>query len=241
MSDGVSRRKKVVLGLAIAIALIWALWLPLALGLMAGFPFALWQDEREVKPVGTHAKFEESADCLFQYRYESAEHDLGAQLDSDKVAFCFPPQTAAKEKALIACFNSYERNGPEHEWPEENMRVCTWDGLPAIPTPFGFGEVVAVPAVPRAGKRFVLKVGVRGGGDSAVEEVNAAIGSEALEVVVWHEYTPLDFALGFPADGMIHVNFTVPRTAGGQRLKVTLTIARDAPGGTKFVAFRVRR
>jgi hypothetical protein len=50
----VSRRKKVLLGLGITPVVVWFLWLPLALGLMAGFPFALWDDpvEAGVESVG---------------------------------------------------------------------------------------------------------------------------------------------------------------------------------------------
>jgi hypothetical protein len=232
--------KKVLLSFAAAIAIISVFWFPLALGLMAGFPFALWMDEEDVKPVGARPTFKESAECLFQRRYYSAEQDLGVRLNSDEVAFCFPPQTPAKKKALIACFNRYERNGPEHDWPEENMRVCGWDGLTAVPTPFAFGKVTASPATPRAGKIFLLKVGVTGS-NSAREEVDSAIATGALEVVVWIEYTPLDFALAFPADEKMHVSFKVPKTAAGKRLRITLTIAPDAPGSTKFVAFTVRR
>jgi hypothetical protein len=163
MDSGMTRMKKLLLGLGIAVTLIFVLWLPLALGLMAGFPFALWRDD-EVEPVGASATFEESADCLFQYRHYSAGRDLGVRLDSEKVAVCFPPQTTAGKQALIVCFNRYERNHPNHEgWPEENMEACKWDGLTAVPTPYGLAfsdDVVAVPAVPRAGKPFVVKVGV---------------------------------------------------------------------------------
>jgi hypothetical protein len=236
--------KKGLLGLAIAIACILTLFLPLALGLMAGFPFALWMDE-EVEPVGARATFEESADCLFQYRYYNAGRDLGVRLNSEEVAFCFPPQTAAKKKALIACFNRYERNHPDQGgWPEDNMWSCTWDGLTAVPTPFAFGKVVAVPPVPRAGKRCVLKIGVTGS-DSAEEEVNAAIETGSLDVLVTIggvNGIPLDIEYGFfYADGKIHVNFTVPKTAEGKRLTIKLKIGADIPTGTKIVAFTVGR
>jgi hypothetical protein len=238
MVSSMSLLKKVLLSFAAVIAIIAVFWFPLALGLMAGFPF--WMDEPDVKPVGARPTFKESAECLFQHRYYSAEQDLGVRLNSDEVALCFPPQTPAKKKALIACFNRYERDGPEHDWPEENMRVCGWDGLTAVPTPFAFGKVAASPVPPRAGKVFLLKVGVTGS-NSAREEVDSAIATGALEVVVWVEDTPLDFALTFPADGKLHVKFKVPKTAAGKRLRITLTIAPDAPGSTKFVAFTVRR
>ena len=242
-----SRLKKVLLGFAIAFALILVFWLPLALGLMAGFPFALWSEEPEVEPVGARATFAESADCLFQHRYYSAERDLGVRLDSEDVALCFPPQTAATKEALIACFNRYERNHPDHSsWPEDNMHACRWDGVAAVPAPFAFGDVVAVPAVPRAGKRIVLEVGVTGvtGSDSAEEDVDTAIETGTLDVVVTIggvNGTPLDIALDH-ADGKIQVTSTVPRTAEGKRLTIKLMIgAAETPSGTKIAAFTVRR
>jgi hypothetical protein len=123
------------------------------------------------------------------------------QLDPEKVAFCFPPQTAATRKALIACFNRYERNHPAHAgWPENNMRACRWDGLTAVPTPFAFGGAVAEPTPPRAGERCVVKVGVTGT-DSRAEDVNAAIETGALAVLVTVggvDGTPLDVEVGFP-------------------------------------------
>jgi hypothetical protein len=109
----VNLRKKLLFGTAVAVACIVALWLPLGLGLMAGFPFSLWTDDK-VKPVGAHATFQESADCLMEYRYYRAKRDLGPRLDSGKVAFCFPPQTAARKQALIACFNENHRTHPEN-------------------------------------------------------------------------------------------------------------------------------
>jgi hypothetical protein len=109
----VTLRKKVLFGTAVAIACIVALWLPLALGLMAGFPFSLWTDD-EVKPVGAHATFQESADCPLKYRYYRAKRDLGARLDGRTVAFCFPPQTAARKNDLIACFNENQRTHREN-------------------------------------------------------------------------------------------------------------------------------
>ena len=113
--------KKGLLGCAIAIAGIAILFVPLALGLMAGFPF--WMDET-LEPVGDRASFEESADCLFQHRHNSAEgRDLGVRLDNEKVAFCFPPQTSARREALITCFNNYEQEHAGHVgWPEDNMQ-----------------------------------------------------------------------------------------------------------------------
>jgi len=98
MVSSMSLLKKVLLSFAAAIAIISVFWLPLALGLMAGFPF--WMDEPDVKPVGARPTFKESAECLFQHRYYSAEQDLGVRLNSDEVAFCFPPQTPAKKREL---------------------------------------------------------------------------------------------------------------------------------------------
>jgi hypothetical protein len=141
--------KKFVIATAIAVA-----------SLVGALAVWLWERQPWLDPptVGATATFGESADCLFRYGNAFAGRDQGVRLDNDKVASCFPKQTAAKKKALIACFNTYERNHPNHPgWPEENMRRCTWDGLTAVPAPFGFGKAVAVPAVPRAGRRFVLK------------------------------------------------------------------------------------
>jgi hypothetical protein len=235
--------KKAALGFAIATAIIFVFWLPLALGLMAGFPFALWTDDDEVEPVGARATFEESADCLFQYRHYSADRDLGARLDTKKVAVCFPPQSPVRQKALIACFNRYERNHPGHAgWPEDNMLGCRWDGLIAVPTPFAFGKVVAEPPVPRAGRRCIVKVVVTGS-DSAAEEVNSAIRTGALAVAVTvgglDGGTPLDFELKLGSDNKIHVSFMVPATAEGKLLTIKLTIAPDTPRGTKIAEFIV--
>lgn len=157
------------------------------------------------------------------------------------MAACFPPQTTAKKKALIACFNTYQRNHPDYAgWPEDNMQGCTWDGLIGEPGPFAFGKVVAVPAVPRAGKRFLLKVGVTGS-DSAADEVNTAIETGTLDVSVSIDGEPLGVAYEFSADGNIHVNCTVPKTAQGMRLTIKLTIVPDTLTGTKIVTFTVVR
>jgi hypothetical protein len=169
------------------------------------------------------------------------------RLDSEEVAVCFPPQTAPKEQALIACFNRYERNHPGHAaWPEDNLGACRWDGLTVVPTPYGlaFGDVTAVPAVPRAGQPFVLEVGITGG-DAAGKKVNAAIETGALAAGVTlggvNNGIPLDFEYGFHADGKIHVTLTLPRTAQGKRLTIKLTIGADTPTGTKVVPFTVGR
>ncbi len=73
--------------------------------------------------MGGRATFDESADCLAGYERWIADTPQPKRLDNDKVADCFPTQTAAKKKALIACFNNYERNHLDHEgWPASNMR-----------------------------------------------------------------------------------------------------------------------
>lgn len=229
---------KCLLGVAIATAAIGVLFLPLALGLMAGFPFSLWTDEK-LEQVGARATFEESVDCLVRYRYYSAERDLGVRLGSEEVAFCFPPQTPVTRKALIACFDRYERSHPGHVgWPEDNMQGCTWDGLvtAANPTGLAFGDVAAVPAVPRAGKRFVLTVGVTGSGD-----VNEAIMKDALATYVTIDDIPLSHIQGADADGSFYLEFTVPKTAGGKRVTITLTLAAHTPTGEKVVTFTVGR
>jgi hypothetical protein len=234
--------KKGLLVLAAVIALGWILFLPLALGAMAGFPFALWEDD-EVEPVGARATFRESVDCLTQYRHYSSEPDRGPRLDSKAIAVCFPPQRAAQQKALIACFNGYVRSHPEGlGWPEDNLRVCTWDGLNDTPAPFAFGEAVAVPAVPRAGEGFVLAVDVAGS-DPAGEDVNAAIGSGNLEIDAKLDdngsTTPLDTEYRLEADGKITVKLSVPESAEGQRLIITLTIEPDRRDGVKIVELPV--
>ena len=123
------------------------------------------------------------------------------------------------------------------------MAVCRWDGLAAAATPYGltFGDATAVPAVPRAGRRFVVKVGVLGG-DAAGEEVNAAIRSGALAAVGTIggvDGAPLDLDLGYEADGRIHVGVTVPQTAAGKRLTIKLTNGPETHTGTKTVSFTV--
>lgn len=231
--------KKGLLGVAIAIAVIAILFVPLALGLMAGFPFALWTDEK-FEPVGARATFEESADCLFQHRHYSAGRDLGVRLDSKEVAFCFPPQTPATRKALIACFNKYEQEHDGHVgWPEDNMQGCAWAGVTdAAPDGFAFGEATAVPAMPRVGKRFRLTVGVM---DSDFD-ANAAVQDDAVAVsVTIGDGTPLSYDWGADADGKIYVEFTVPETTEGMPLTIILTPAAHSATGEKIVTFTVGR
>jgi len=235
--------KKSLLGVAIAFGIIFVFWFPLALGLMAGFPFALWTDNK-LKPVGPRATFGESVDCLIQYEAERNPEGFDS-LDSKMVTFCFPPQTAAKRKALIACFNRFERIVDSHEWPKDNLRACRWDGPPAVSTPFAIGNVEAVPAVPRVGKRFVLKVGMTSS-DPAFPRQPADI-FEAVKVNVWidddkqvFEYLN-DWDWEVPADGKLHVSFMVPKTAAGTRLAIKVFLKPNAPGSTKLVAYTVRR
>jgi hypothetical protein len=256
----VSRRKKVLLGLGITAVVVWFLWLPLALGLMAGFPFALWDDpvEAGVESVGARATFEESADCLRYWRDVE-----GRRLNDTTVADCFPTQTATKKKALVACFNNYERNHPDHgRWPEDNMRGCTWDGLTSVPVKnvasLDFGKVVAAPPAPRAGRSFTLRIGLTRG-DSA-EKIKQRIVDEddnpALEVAVTidGEIVPIETVEGCspcrlsgePAseywfeESEIWVKFPVPATAAGKPLAIRMTGALyDAPTIKKVVRLTV--
>jgi hypothetical protein len=107
----------------------FAWWLPSFLIMIAvvyGWNDDPAQSPASIPPVGATATFGESEDCLLRYGNEFER----VRLDHAKVASCFPTQTAAKKKALIACFNTYERNHPGHpEWPADNMKRCTWDGL----------------------------------------------------------------------------------------------------------------
>ena len=264
--------KKVLLGFAIAIAIISLVWLPLALGLMAGFPFALWDDPGEpVAPVGARATFDESADCLAGYELWIADTPQPKRLDNDKVADCFPTQTAAKKKALIACFNNYERNHPDHEgWPESNMRGCTWDGLTTVPirnvASLAFGKVVAVPAAPHAGKPFLLNVGVtRSDSAAKIEQRHEGdLENPYLDVAVTvnGENVALESVEGCSqclppgdpesvysySDNKIEVKFRVPETAEGKRLAIRMAAAvrpdsrtGETPTATKVVTFTVAR
>lgn len=264
--------KKVLLGFAIVIAIISMVWLPLALGLMAGFPFALWDDPGDpVAPVGARATFDESADCLAGYELWIADTSQPKRLDNDKVADCFPTQTAAKRKALIACFNNYERNHPDHEgWPESNMRGCTWDGLTTVPArnvaSLSFGKVVAVPAAPHAGKPFLLDVGVtRSDSAAKIEQrYEGDLENPYLDVAVTvnGENVALESVEGCSqclppgdpesvysySDGKIEVKFRVPDTAEGKRLAIRMAAAvsprsrtGETPTATKVVTFTVAR
>jgi hypothetical protein len=238
------------------------LWFPLALGLMAGFPFSLWDDPVEpgVESVGARATFEESADCLRYWR--DAE---GRTLNNDNVADCFPTQTAAKKKALVACFNKYERNHPDHRgWPQDNMRGCTWDGLTAVPVQnvasLAFGKVEAVPTAPRAGERLVLRVGLTRS-DSAEKIKQREVDEDdnpALDVAVTidGENVAIETVEGCSScrlsgdreseywfqEGEIWVKFRVPETAEGKRLAIKMTAAlNDTPTVTKVVTLTVGR
>jgi hypothetical protein len=256
----VSLLKKGLLSLAIAAVIIAVLWFPLALGLMAGFPFALWDDPVEpgVESVGARATFEESVDCLRYWR------DLeGRRLNNYTVAECFPTQAAAKKKALIACFNKYERNHADHEgWPEDNMRGCTWDGLTAVPVQnvasLAFGKVVAVPAAPRAGKRLVLRVGLTRSDsaekvnqrevdedDNPALDVAVTIDGENVAIETVEECSSCRLSGDRESEywfqeGEIWVKLSVPETAEGKRLAINMTAALyDTPTVTKVVTFTV--
>jgi hypothetical protein len=230
----VSLLKKVLIGVGITIAGIWMLFLPLALALMAGFPFSLWADE-EIEPVGTRATFAASADCLSRSRAE-------LELDSEKAASCFPPQTAAGRKALIACFNGYERNHPGHVgWPEDNMQGCSWDGVIEVAAPRGLtlGHVTPFPAVPRAGERFVVTVGAAG---RRPGDLTTALETGALDVLVTiGDGKPLSRTYGARRFGNIYVELTPPKTAAGKRLTITLTLAehRPTPTGARVLTYTV--
>jgi hypothetical protein len=196
----------------------------------------------ELRPVGATATLAESADCLVRY-----EHNFkGWSLDKDNVDFCFPTQTGAKKKALIGCFNKYERNHPDHKgWPENNMQGCMWDGLTATTAPrvvrLVFGKAVAEPAVPHAGKDFVLTVGVTRS-DSGAKIARPEIETEPkLDVAVTID-GPSNNGLSYMTyfeDGRIHVLFTTPKAAKGRRLTIKMTIAADSPTATKIVTFPV--
>jgi hypothetical protein len=257
----VTRTKKVLLGLAITAVVIWLLWLPLALGLMAGFPFALWDDPVEpgVESVGARATFEESADCLRFWRDVE-----GRRLNEANVADCFPTQTAAKKKALVGCFNGYERNHPDHDgWPEDNMRGCTWDGLIAVPVKnvasLDFGKVVALPAEPRAGRSFILRVGLTRG-DSAEKVKQRDVDDDDnptlnVGVTIDGKNVPIETVEGCSpcrlsgaraseywfSEGEIWVKFPVPETAAGKHVAIRLTAAlNDTPTIKKVVTLTVR-
>ena len=256
-----SLRKKVLLGVATGVVVIALLWFPLALGLMAGFPFALWDDPGDpvpVAPVGARATFEESADCLAGYElWIDSSTSQPKRLDDEKAADCFPTQTAAKKKALIACFNDYERNHPDHEnWPEDNMRGCTWGGLTAVPVrnvaSLTFDKVVAVPAAPRAGRPFVLtaavtrsdstaKVEQRGEGniENPVLDVAVTVNGEsvALESV---EGCSQCLPPGDPesvysfSDSEIRVELMVPKATKGKRMAIKMKVGLDQGGSRTF-------
>jgi hypothetical protein len=234
---------------------IWAVpvawWFPsflLMIAVVYGWNSSVGRAQDEVYATAT---FEESADCLQYWR--SSE---GWRLGTFNVAHCFPTQTAAKEQALIVCFNTYERKYPDHKgWPEDNMRGCTWDGLTAVPAhnvaSLAFGNVEALPAAPRAGKLFVLTVGVRRS-DSAAKIVHTALIDSwpVLDVAVTIDGKNVAIkSVGAPDDtgseywfseSKIRVRFTVPETAKGKRLVIKMTAAQgDTPTATKVVSFAV--
>jgi hypothetical protein len=209
-------------------------------GALAGCSWWLYSGSVELETVGDAATFDESAECVLRYGNARAGRPFTVRLNDDRVDACFPPQRAATQRALIACFNDYERAHRGHTyWPEDNMRGCTWDGL-ILPELEGvtFGPIVAVPAPPRAGRRVLVKVGVSPD-DDATEIVHAAVGSGDLEVELSVDEdftkTPLSMEWGLEEDGTIHVDSTVPGSASGKRLTLTLkTAPNDATMSTSF-------
>jgi hypothetical protein len=212
---------------------------------VAGCSVWVYKSSLELHPVGATATFKESADCLVRY----VNNNNGWVLNKYSVDFCFPTQTQAKRRALIACFNTYERSHPEHTgWPEDNMRGCRWSGLTAAPARHvvrvTFGKVVAVPATPRGGKRFDLTVAVKRtdsaervantGFDDTVPQLGFGITMDGEDID-----SVVDEVLDPPFGGRLHVRFTVPKTAEGKRLAITLTIAADSPIATKVMTFTV--
>jgi hypothetical protein len=179
------------------------------------------------------------------------------------VADCFPTQTATKKKALVACFNNYERNHPDHDgWPEDNMRGCKWDGLTAVPVQnvvsLDFGKVVASPPAPRAGRPFTLRIGLTrrdsaekikqcdvGDDDNPVLDVAVTIDGEVVPIETVEGCSPCRLS-GEPAseywfeEGKIWVKFPVPATAAGRRVAIRMSAALyDTPTIKKVVRFTV--
>jgi hypothetical protein len=249
-----------VIGVAIAIAAVWLLWLPLALGLMAGFPFGLWadQDEPGIESVAARATFTESADCLRYWRDVE-----GRTLNDSNVADCFPTQPAARKQALIACFNDYEHDNPGHDrWPEANMHGCTWDGLVDVPVRnvarLKFEQVVARPAVPRPGLPLLISVGLtRHDSAAKVEEsvpenpaldVSVTVGGEPVEIGSVEDCSVCRLS-GDPEaehwfddrEGEVQVRFPVPDDAVGKRLTIRMEARMpDTPPATKAVSYSLR-
>lgn len=86
-----------------------------------------------------------------------------------------------------------------------------------------------------------MTVGVTGR-DSVVADVNDVLRTDALGVsVTIGDNDPLGFEYGADRDGDIYVELTVPRSAEGMRLTVTLTLAAHTPTGEKVVTFTVGR
>ena len=213
----------------------------IALG-VAGFTAWLYWTSVRLHTVGDSATFEESAECLYLYSNDLAGRPYSLRLDGSRVEACFPPQTAAKTKALITCFNTYEREHRGHfDHPGGNLRACAWEGVTAsrgIATVI-FGKVVAVPAVPRAGRRVVLELETRA---ADAEIIHEAVASDTLEVdlrIDGDESTDPTFprqAYGLDADGKFRVNTVVPAKAAGKRVTLTMTTAPDTPSAVTTVA-----
>jgi hypothetical protein len=195
--------------------------IPLAI---AGFALWLaWQSDK-LQTVGDSATLEETVDCLERYANPSAGRPISAKLDRDRVEACFPPQTAAKTRALIACYNA--RGG--------DLLACPWDGMTASGplASVRLGGVVAVPAPPRAGRRVVLEIGTRSVDAEIIQEAFAsdALGAELLvQGGTASDVEFLDVAFSFDVDGKLRVSAVVPRTAAGKRMTLNVTTAPEVP------------
>jgi hypothetical protein len=225
---------------------------------MAGFPFSLWDDPgKPVAPVGARATFQESAECLDGYDQWIADTSEPRRLDSEKATECFPTQTPAKRNALIACFNDYERNHPDHDgWPEDNMRGCVWDGLSAVPirnvASLTLEEAIAVPSLPRAGERFVLTVPVTRTDSNAkpYQRGETDIANPRLEVgvTVDGQNVALESVEGCSeclpsadpesvywfSDDTVRIEFIVPEATEGERLAIQIAADLGPSAGRTF-------
>ena len=97
------------------------------------------------------------------------------------------------------------------------MRGCAWDGRSVVRAPFAFGKVVAVPAVPRAGRHFLLKVGTTG------KAIETGTLFPFVTIEGYDEDVPRDVLLEHYPDGNIHLSFTLPKRSEGRRLTIELT------------------
>jgi hypothetical protein len=72
------------------------------------------------------------------------------------------------------------------------------------------------------------------GFDDTVPQLGFAITMDGVDID-----NAVDEVLDPPFSGRLHVRFTVPKTAAGKRMAVTLTIAADSPIATKVMTFSV--